>query len=234
MRIKESHAKYLAGLLDADGWFGFQWKTETKAYPKLCLKQKSETVLNWIRKNIGLGWFTEDSWCVSSKRDLNALLPHILKHMVIKAKLWEWVYTTDAPSKAEWTLRRRTDVGPLRSKKHPTWAWVAGYLDGDGWISHTKRNDTNGYTTRVGVLSHHSDRIAVDLLYKAFGGSICVKKDGVQWQHGLGKGNRDFAINFLSKLVPHLVRKRHNAEMILHYHHSQRLSEDTSTEETIV
>ena len=233
MKIKESHAKYLAGLLDADGWFGFQWKTETKAYPKMTLRQNDRRVLDWIKNNIGIGWFTEDSWSVSSKSDLNLLMPHILKHMVIKAKLWEWVYTTDAPSREEWKRRRYEDVGPLRAKKHPTWAWVAGYIDGDGWLVHQKRKDTIGYTIRVGALSHHSDTVAIHLLHKAFGGGLHKKEEGLQWQRGLGKENRDFAIRFLSKLVPHLVRKKHKAEMILQYH-SQRLSEDTPKGEAIV
>jgi hypothetical protein len=233
MKIKESHAKYLAGLLDADGWFGFSWKTPEKAYRRMTLRQNDERILKWIEKNIGIGWFTKDSWTVSSNSDLNLLMPHILKHMVIKARLWEWVYTTDAPSKDEWRRRRLHDVGPLRHKKHPTWAWVAGYIDGDGWIAHNKRKDTIGYTTRVGALCHHSDRIAVELLHKAFGGNLCEKSEGVQWQRGLGKQHRSFAKMFLSRLVPHLVRKRHKAELILQYH-SQRLSEDTPKGEAIV
>ena len=234
MKIKESHAKYLAGLLDADGWFGFQWKENGKAYPKMTLRQNDERVFDWIRENIGIGCFSEQAWSVSSKKDLNLLMPHILKHMVIKAKLWEWVYTTDAPSKEEWKRRRYEDVGPLRAKKHPTWAWVAGYIDGDGWLVHQKRKDTIGYTTRVGVLCHHSDKIAVELLQKAFGGNLHVKEEGVQWQRGLGKAHRSFAVSFLKRLVPHLVRKKHKAENILHYHHSQRLSEDTPKGEAIV
>lgn len=233
-KITETKAKYLAGLLDADGWMGFGWKTDSKCYPRLVLRQNDPKVLNWIENNIGLGWFTEDSWNISSKRDFELLLPHILKHMVIKAKLWTWVWTTENPSKEEWKERRRNDVGPLKSKKHPTWAWVAGYIDGDGWLSKTKRKDTKGYTIRVGVLSSHSDKIAVELLYKAFGGNLCIKEEGIQWQRGLGKGNSSFAIRFLNKLVKHLVRKKYKAEQILHYHHSQRLSEDTLTGEATV
>lgn len=230
--MKVTHAKYLAGLLDADGWFGFQWKPNGKAYPKMVLRQNDKRTLDWIKEHINIGWFTEDSWCLSSQRDINLVIPHILKHMVIKAKLWEWVYTTDEPSKEEW-IRRRKESGPLRDKKHPTWAWVAGYIDGDGWLVMQKRKDTKGYTIRVGALSDYNDRVAVDLLHKAFGGNLCERDCGLQWQRGLGKGNRDFAINFLQKIVKHLVRKKHKAEMILQYH-SQRLSNPTPTGEAIV
>lgn len=231
--MKVTHAKYLAGLLDADGWFGFNWKPNGLAYPRLVLRQKDSRILNWIEKNIQVGWFTADSWQLTSKRDVNLVLPHILKHMVIKARLWEWVYTTESPSKEEWSYRRQNDVGPLRDKKHPTWAWVAGYIDGDGWLVMQKRKDTKGYTIRVGALSDYKDRVAIDLLHKAFGGNLCERPCGLQWQRGLGKGNKDFAIRFLSKLVKHLVRKRHKAEIILQYH-SQRLSNHTSTEEATV
>lgn len=233
-KITETNAKYLAGLLDADGWMGFSWKASGKCYPKLVLRQNDPKVLKWIENNIALGWFTEDSWNISSKKDFELLLPHILKHMVIKAKLWIWVWTTNNPSKEEWVQRRRNDVGPLRSKKHPTWAWVAGYIDGDGWLSKNKRKDSNSFDIRVGALSSHSDRISVELLNKAFGGTLTEKTEGVQWQRGLGKGNRNFAVNFLTKLVKHLVRKKYNAEQILHYHHSQRLSEDTPKGEATV
>ena len=43
--------------------------------------------------------------------------------------------------------KSRSNAGPIKDKKHPTWAWVSGYLDGDGHYS--KRYDKNPQKTTL-------------------------------------------------------------------------------------
>src|SRR5262249_47691645 len=100
------------------------------------------------------------TWVVSKRAELEMLLPRLIKHMVIKAKHWQWLLeiwrqaridrptcslmereTLTAASKES----RRLNVGPVRPKNHPTWAWVAGYLDGDGCYGYRQHLANNGY-----------------------------------------------------------------------------------------
>lgn len=89
-------------------------------------------------------WTDANRWTVTSNQELSMLVPRLTKHMVIKAKHWQamldklnsiygkTVCYEEMPELKEFAKTSRMNVGPLKPKKHPTWAWVAGYVDGDG------------------------------------------------------------------------------------------------------
>lgn len=191
------------------------------------------------------------SWCVMNRADLEMLLPRVIKHMVIKAQHWQWLLTfwrdwrsqergqksmsqEEADAFVEQCREsRRTRVGPLKPKNHPTWAWLAGYLDGDGCYSfRTSRN----HNMRLSVTAHVLDSSVLDFLQKSFGGTIKPnsRRESVRvWWRGLGPRHTSFALRFLPKLVGHSRLKRHRIEQMI-YFHRQRLSTSGATAQATV
>lgn len=162
--------------------------------------------------------------------------------MVIKAKHWKELYikytelkgidvSQQEDSLKEFSKISRNNTGPLKPKNHPTWAWVAGYLDGDGCYTFKKNQ------IHVGAIAHIKDVCALELLYKAFGGSLYKEMpDNTRlWRHGLGKSQSSFAKMFLTNVVKHSRLKKHKIEQMLNFHNQpQRLNESTSKDEVIV
>ena len=258
--MNESWFKYMAGLLDADGSLSFQF-AKTKegfgVYLRLVLvAAESVDREGKFIKSLPFGsvvttphekWATRNDWVVTKRNELELLLPRIMKHMVIKGAHWQRMYDRwvalrgqkiseqDCVVLKQFSKDSREHAGPIKAKNHPTWAWIAGYLDGDG--SYVNKYDHKKKYTRmiVNATAHKNDRISLDLLYKAFGGTISEVKGTniLRWQRGLGYNNHQFAVSFLQKIVKHSQLKKYKIEQIL-YNHSQRLNVNTSTEEVIV
>ncbi len=251
-RFKENEIKYLAGLLDADGSLSFKFcKSGDKTYVYLILaltasesidkrgyiKSLGERVgsvckIEYEKETYSSAW----KWHVQKRTDLDQLLPRLLKHMVIKAKHWQSLYnkftelkgldvTNRVEELKEFSTRSRKDTGPLKPKKHPTWAWVAGYLDGDGCYTMSRK------AMHIGVIAHVDDVCALELLFKAFGGSIYdPQPDNTRlWRHGAGISQSSFAKMFLNGVVKHSRLKKHKIEQMLSFHNQpQRLNESNA------
>lgn len=181
------------------------------------------------------------TWYVDKRADLEMLLPRIIKHMVIKGRHWNFLlnlwraqranrktctYDEMECMKQQSKESRRENAGPLKPKNHPTWAWLAGYLDGDGCYSY-RANVSNGYkqwTINVSAAAHKKDAVGLEFIQKAFGGIISNQNETViVWRRSLGYQNRDFALSFLPKLANHSRLKREKIDAMIH-HHRQRLS----------
>lgn len=183
---------------------------------------------------------TRYEWRVTTKRDINMFLPRLIKHMVVKGKHWQWMYNKfrelEGTSLSQYEVdalkldsrESRLCSGPVKPKNHPTWAWVAGFLDGDGCYSHRFDKKSGRTFMRVDVEIAHYDAIANQLLYKAFGGNLRSKEGrGIEkshWSINLGPKSRSFALSFLSKMAQHSRLKKHKIESLIHAHR-QRLSE---------
>jgi hypothetical protein len=128
---------------------------------------------------------------------------------------------------------RKLNVGPIKPKNHPTWAWLAGYLDGDGCYSFRTSKNKN---MRLSVTAHITDVSVLEFLQRSFGGTI--KKNSrtdsvrVYWL-GLGPSKRSFALRFLPKLVKHSRLKKHKIEQMIAFHR-QRLSVPGAEAQAIV
>lgn len=183
------------------------------------------------------------AWAVSKRADLEMLLPRLIKHMVIKAQHWQWLLDVWRNSRAADKTcslserealtqaskeSRRLNRGPIHPKNHPTWAWLAGYLDGDGCYAY-RSHVFNGYrqwTINVSAVAHVNDMGVLEFLQKSFGGRIVGQgqSENVKlWIRSLGYQNRDFALRFLPKVAKHSRLKRHKIDAMIH-HHRQRLS----------
>lgn len=248
----ETESKYLAGLLDADGCLHY---SHNNGYLSLTLSlSMSESIdkdgkfSKYLVSKVGKlytrkrddNWSVQNEWVVRRRNDLEKTLPHIIKHMVVKGKAWSLMLETFREKKAVllteeefFELRRlaHEQRGPLKPKKHPTWAWTAGYLDGDGW--YLKRTRPKQVEQHVGAVSHIEHTEGLELLHKAFGGVLKEDRGHMRWIKNLGPRDKQFALRFLRKMVNHSHLKKWKIEQLLSTY-SQRLSVSTPTGDAIV
>lgn len=239
-QFSESEIKYLAGLLDADGCLSFHFNN-SKLYLEMSLAA-SESIdkhgyIDTLAGRLGNlairqypnnpNWSPSHQWRVTSRRDLNLILPRVMKHMVIKGSHWNRMFekynslkglSVSEDELKEFSKTSRKDVGPIKPKTHPTWAWVAGYLDGDGCYLQKKCKKSN--VLRIDAVSHIDDRIGIDLLVKAFGGSLYYEGNYVRWRRSAGPRSSSFVVPFLKKVHKHSRLKRHKIERMLAFHNS--------------
>ena len=256
--MRESDVKYLAGLYDADGSATFQFNNNGRGYLVLQIAasdavSRNHEILYWLQDTFGgrvqhhadLKTSTVKSWKLSKANDLHKVVPILLKHLVIKGNtlaaqydIWKNVLQGKKLSDVEISYWKNYNKnirqlfnGPVKPKSHPTWAWVAGYLDGDGCFTNRYCSKHKSYRMRVHATGHEKDLVGMKLLYKAFGGQLYEKKTepGIWvWARNLGPKDRSFAVRFLKKLVRHSKIKKYKIEKIL-ANHSQRLSVEDPT-----
>ena len=248
--MKETEVKYLAGLIDADGHIGFEFR-KNKLYLVIELCGAESIDQHGFIKNLpektGFGsscrktrknknWSCIWHWKVTKVSDLEMLTPRLVKHLVIKGKhlqrmfdIWQ-EYRGKVLSELEieqlkaYKKASRADSGPVKPKVHPSWSWVAGYLDGDGSYIFSHPPSFKKPRLFVQATSHENDRVGLDLLNKALGGYINNRGKTCphiyDWKHSLNVKDKDFAIKFLTKMVQHSQLKKHKIEQMLAYHHS--------------
>lgn len=243
--MQEDLVKYLAGLCDADSSLSFRFSSSKNGHRLLLILQltaaesidKNGSFVKSLPELTGVGtlhsrkrqnWSKVNIWQVNSKNDFEVLLPRLLNHMVIKATHWQNLYevykkqTGTDLNKAQvkklktLSINSRKNIGPLRSKHYPDWAWLAGYLDGDGSFMFKKHPSGYGTKLQISAVAHIKDRIALDLLYKTFEGQLYeTKNNTVEWKRNLGITEQKFALHFLGKLVNHLQLKKNKVEQML-------------------
>jgi len=252
--MTETEVKYLAGLIDADGYIGFAY-TSKKVYLELSITaaksiDKHDFVYN-LPASTGYGnsckktkrnnWSEISVWKLSNRKDLEMLVPRLVKHLVIKGKHLQSMYDTwkayrgrnlsdiEIDSLKGHQKESRKNSGSLKAKIHPTWAWVAGYLDGDGHYAYKQSPSMKNPHLYIQATAHENDSCGLELLHKAFGGY--VRNRGVtcphiqDWKHSLGNNNKDFAVKFLRKMVKHSKLKKHKIEQLLAYHNCKGLAQ---------
>lgn len=262
--MDEELVKYLAGLLDADGSISFNFINPNKdksAYTlslKVSLASSSAvdvhgfvaslpelTGFGSLRRYGDKSQFT--GWTVTSRANLEMLVPRLVKHMVVKARHLQRMFDTwkekrgrlisvaECDELREFSKQSRYDPGPLKPKNHPSWAWLAGYLDGNGSYRSTrskcgtyKGKQYYRWQTAVQAACHLGDAAVLDFIHKAHGGYVrphSKSPNCMVWERNLGKNDRSFALNFLPNLVSHSRLKKHKIEQLISFHHQQRPSE---------
>lgn len=240
----ETESKYLAGLLDADGCLTYGYNNGYLSLT-MCISMsesidKDGKMAQYLSSKVGSlytrkrkeEWSVQNEWVVRKRSDLEKLLPHVIKHMVVKGSQWSLMLETFRNYKGVGITEQDLEAlreesskcrGPLKPKNHPTWAWVAGYIDGDGWYLCRERKY---YTERhVGVVAHKDHVEGLKLLHKAFGGVLKDDRGHVRWIKNLGNRDITFAKRFLKKMVNHSKLKKWKIERLLSTY-PQRLSED--------
>lgn len=254
--MNETDIKYLAGLLDADGSFFFNFSSN-RAYLTISLDlstgiDKDCTYTKWLSEKLGVNYYTNKrelnakdvlslKIIVSKRSTIEMLVPRILKYLVIKGlhlnnlfSKWKEIRgirlsNEEIDELKQFTLSSREIAGPIKPKEWLPKAYVAGFIDGDG--CYFMKKSSGSYN--VSTVSHNNDRIVADLLFKQYGGRISIQENWVRWIRPLGRTNKQFAIPFLQDMHRHSRLKQHKIEMFLHYH-SQRLNEKSPMGEVIV
>lgn len=243
----ETLNKYVAGFVDADGTIAFHFNKTVDGFFRIGLqfgitqidnRGRGFKLLQFLRDSYDVGSITDVKdknqkyWKVAGKNDLEKFLPHIIKHMVIKGKHFQRMLekrrelsgvnlTQDQVDELrKFAKESRADTGSTRYKKNASPAWLAGYIDGDGYLRHSERE----HWLKIHV--QKSDVCSVELIQRTYGGKIydTAKENIKEFRLNFGASFYGIATKVLKAIVPHLRLKRHDAEMIL-YWHKQRLNE---------
>lgn len=247
----ETESKYLAGLLDADGSLSFVHNNGYLSLMFSCSMSESidrnGELAKYLSSKVGKlhtrkredTWAVQNEWVIYSRKEHELFLPHVIKHMVVKGNKWNFMLEKFRELKATKltesefnSLRETADSlhGPVKHKNHPTWAWVAGYIDGDGWYLKRVRKNVEMH---VGAVSHPAQQEGLQLLHKAFGGTLKNDRGHIRWIRNLGPRDKKFALDFLSKMVQHSRLKKWKIEQLISTY-SQRLNVQTPKGDAIV
>lgn len=251
-KYNETLNKYLAGFIDADGTLAFHFNKTVDGYFRIGLqfgitqidnRGRGFKLLEFLKESYGVGSLSDvpskkqKYWKVANKDELEKFLPHVIKHMVIKGKHFQRMLEKrrdlagvnlsqeQVDALRQFAKASRKDTGATRYKKNASPAWLAGYIDGDGYLRHSDKE----HWLKIHVQT--SDVVAVELIQNTYGGKIypTTKENIKEFRLNFGASFYGTANKVLKAIIPHLRIKRHDAEMILHWH-KQRLSEKNSME----
>jgi len=206
--------KYVAGLLDTDGWIGFEFVGETP-YVRLGLAQAATVdtdfqMLRAVHKHYGLGTLTygfqandisQCTWRLSTK-EAKILYGLVGKHMRVKQTHFKNILSHSGEGSREeltkFSKESRATTKWLKRPKRLSYAYVAGLLDGDGCYRVRRRN---GRVVSMCVKVAMNEEFILEKLLEDFRGSINQHSEGLKcWRRGLGKGHSKFALPFLKKM----------------------------------
>jgi len=108
-------------------------------------------------------------------------------------------------------LLKQLRIQPSPQPNFPSRKWLAGFTDGDGcFTGKVRKNGSFGPCYKVSSSLH--DRVAIDTIYKIFGGSVSVRGRIIQYTLYLSESKAEEFIEYFGK---HLVLKRTQADYIL-------------------
>lgn len=225
--------KFVAGLFDADGYISFDF-CRNKIQLQCGIVLIDENLIYSLQKHYKMGTIivtdgklashsTFYKWAMRSKES-KKFFNLIGKHLRIKAthfrnlvnihtELEEETLQEDMISSLkEISKESRKNSKWLRHPKHPSYAWVSGYLAGDGHFEFkkgTKRNPRE-VVARASSVCHKDDCFIQYFLKTAFGGSVTTSHGGDHyiWRVSLGRGSAKFAVDFLKKLRLYMCMER--------------------------
>lgn len=250
-KYNETLNKYLAGFIDADGTIAFNFNKTVDGHYRIGLqfnicqidqRGRGFKLLQDLHDFYGVGNIhdipdkKQKVWRVANKDELEKFLPHVIKHLVIKGKHFQRMLDKrrelagvnltkeQVDYLRAFSKESRLDTGSTRHKKNASPAWLAGYIDGDGYLRCSDRE----HWLKIHV--QKSDVVAVELIQNTYGGKIykTTKENIKEFRLNFGASFYGTATKVLKAVIPHLRLKRHDAEMILHWH-KQRLSEKNPT-----
>jgi len=259
--------KFLAGFIDSDGCFTMYYAKgrngKFRGYLMMCITQTDindpdHQMMIALRSYFNLGilsFHTKDKssvceWRLAKKETL-ILLNRLRKHLRIKGTHVEnLLWLQEEISKVEFNEEQLEDLKCFskysrrnstweKRPKHPSWAWLAGYLAGDGHFRcrinrqvFDKRNNQLAYHNQlyVSATSSVEDGFILEFLQEHLGGKVCVIGGYPRWTKGLGKSTETQALDILKNLRKYmcLEKKYLIIERMIEFHEknkSQRLSE---------
>lgn len=221
--------KYMAGLLDADGYIGIRCRIGARPdldvqimqramYSDICDAFKEfggHVISKHGGKHLGIAMRTKHA---------RMCLERLKGFMVVKRQLStdfiKLVDEADVLKSTEAVLAFRVKAKAIKSQpqtfvpNYPSRKWLAGYFDGDGSLNVKVCKKTGYAYPTAAVLSEPRYSNGILLLHKAFGGNICTLSDGnLLWQLQLSQPSK--TTEFLEHFAKHLVEKQAQAYFLL-------------------
>jgi hypothetical protein len=205
--------KYCAGLVDSDGYIGFNVKKNLdgtfKIDARVTIKQRKDRsqVLFEIAKQWSISVFNDaDTHCiVFTGNKARRFIEQIKNHLVIKPDVAEFVLRTTPAVCSEENLKlAKSMLKQLKAsetkkvKNYPSRQWMAGYFDGDGSIT----ADMQG-RLKIQFSAHINEQAGLKLIQKAFGGSIHTEGNGAKLHISIPYR---YSVNKIEKIVGHFAK----------------------------
>lgn len=274
--------KYYAGLLDSDGSITlapyktndgfslrflvtFSQKTNNEWILEDLSKQINIPISRFERTDVRTGKLNRESKINITSSNAITFLQQIKQHLVIKNNLAEFAIKMHGRIVNEKELKVVRDVmKSLRDdltpsiKNFPSRQWLAGYIDGDGYIGSSYNKDTGQLDFKFVLTTHKNDPQGILLIHRIFKGCFVTNNNTSRLMISLSKTKAeqfityfnshlklkkpqfDFVLNVLRE-GKHLKRKGATLESNLEIHNTlqklkkpQRLSEQTPAGEAIV
>lgn len=227
--------KYYAGLVDADAYLGLSFNKSTdgtySVYTEAAIGLRwdsADKVLPALAKEFKVSLYDEEkkkpAGELQRKIQLRGnkgvrFLQLIKNHLVLKRNLAEYLISMNAKKLTEEDLPAvRAKIKELRAertpskKDYPSRQWLAGYIDGDGCFT-TVFNKNGGLAFRLCITSHKDDPQGLELIRKAYGGSIYIRKDGNLFYY-LTLTNDGVADKLFDGVLPHIKVRRAQADYV--------------------
>lgn len=227
--------KYYAGLVDADAYLGLSFNKSTDGtylvYTEAAIGLRwdsADKVLPALAEEYRVSLYEEEKKKpvgeLQKKVQLRGskgvrFLEQIKNHLVLKRGLAEYLISMNGKKLQEEELPVvRARIKELRAdrtlskKDYPSRQWFAGYIDGDGCFT-TVFNKDGGLAFRLCITSHRDDPQGIELIRKAYGGSIYVRKDGNLFYY-LTLKNDGASDKLFEGVLPHIKARRAQADYV--------------------
>ena len=167
------------------------------------------------------------TWKVASLSEQEQLLPILIRHLVIKGTYAQYCLNIRRKYKGkpcpledweeikkELQLQRQTTKAAVH-KKHMTWAWFAGYVDGDGCLASPTK-----FSNRLSITAHENDVEGIKLIQHSIGGTIkpLPKKPWLyNYSFTIGVKSKQKSLAILKKYLTHskMKHKIYKAEQFI-------------------
>lgn len=184
--------KYCAGMIDADGCFGIHPKKKgedsysIRVYCKIDQKLK-EYLLRDIAEEYNVSLYEQSNGVgrvTLCGEDALDFATKIRDYLLIKGPVCDYIMSLKGltVSKEE-LVQIRSDIKKLREDEmlhsfNLTDEYIAGFIDGDGWLASTFNPKTGQLQFKICALSHKSQAHALKLIKQKLGGSFYYRKNG--------------------------------------------------------
>lgn len=235
--------KYVAGFVDADGSImaHIQKRDENRygLYPKVNIGQLTfrDNLLREISEEYDVNIYRRESADMSlldlTGTKAERFLQIIKKHLVIKDDLAEYVLNLPKEVSKEELKEVKKTIKFLRkkdvsSKNHPSRKWMAGYIDGDGCFT-GRVNQKGVLTTKLTIASSCDALAGINLIKKAFGGSVRIVGNSSYYELSLGVSKTKELYEFCGK---HLrIKMTQMALIVSHVGENKHSKSHGATEE---
>lgn len=228
--------KYYAGLLDSDGSIQLTPYKVKDGYIirfLICFSQKTDNdyILEDLAKEYEIDICRTERYDVrinktnrESKLNLSCnkairFLEQVNKHLVIKRILSDFALKMDKRQVNEHELKQLRKVfkslrdnKELSVKNFPSRQWLAGYIDGDGYIGSSYRQKDGNLEFKCIITSHINDPQGIYLINKIFKGYIIVNDNTIRLNIPLNKTNAE---SFITYFNSHLRLKKNQFDFVL-------------------